>query len=624
MKANFAVFILTHGRPDNVITFKTLRKCGYTGRIILLVDNEDAKQERYHHNFSYLENTSVIVFDKKALADDVDEGNNFDERRTITHARNACFKIAKELNIRFFIQLDDDYKQFKFRFENKLGYEAVIKDLDRIFDSFVTFLETTPTKSIAFSQGGDHIGGFTVTKLKRKAMNSFFCSTDDDKAFKFVGAMNEDVNTYTTLGARGNLFFTFTSVQLDQKETQSQEGGITGMYLRYGTYCKAFTTVMMQPSSVKVSMLNTNYQRLHHQIDWPSTTPKIIDARFKKIEELEIPKESLRDEELWHPQLYPSQVETIEEEVVEPPQVVATSILPDDFAIFILTHGRPDQIFTLKALKEVNYRGKIFFIVDNEDAKLDRYKQKYGEDRVKVFDKKEMADLVDEGNNFDERRTITHARNACFNIAEELGLKYFLQLDDDYTAFRYRLLVRDEPQLEDIKNIEPIFALILDYYKRNEFKSIAIAQGGDFLGGLDNGKKVYRFSKRKCMNTFFCSTERKFQFVGAMNEDVNTYMTLGSRGELFLTIPFVSIDQKASQSQSGGITEMYLRFGTYCKAFTTLMMQPSSVRVSMMRSNNPRLHHSIAWSDAVPTIISPKFKKKRDLLPQGKQDDLKF
>ena len=65
-------------------------------------------------------------------------------------------------------------------------------------------------------------------------MNSFLCSTD--RPFKFVGAMNEDVNTYTTLGSRGNLFFTFTSLQLDQKETQSQAGGITDMYLKYGTY----------------------------------------------------------------------------------------------------------------------------------------------------------------------------------------------------------------------------------------------------------------------------------------------------------------------------------------------------------------------------------------------------
>lgn len=273
----FAVFILTHGRPDNVKTLATLKRCGYTGKIYFIVDNEDKTINKYIENFG-VEN--VKVFDKKYYTDNVDEGNNFDERRTITHARNACFDIAKELNITYFIELDDDYKQFKFRFENKLGYEAVVKNLDKIFDIFINFYKSTNIKSIAFSQGGDHIGGFSITKLKRKCMNSFFLSTE--RPFKFIGAMNEDVNTYTTLGSRGNIFFTFTSIQLDQKETQSNKSGITDMYLKYGTYCKAFTTTMMHPSGVKVAMMNSNNPRIHHTIKWINTVPCIIEEKYKK------------------------------------------------------------------------------------------------------------------------------------------------------------------------------------------------------------------------------------------------------------------------------------------------------------------------------------------------------
>lgn len=110
--------------------------------------------------------------------------------------------------------------------------------------------------------------------LKRKCMNSFFCSTE--RPFRFVGAMNEDVNTYTTLGSRGGLFFTFTSVQLDQKETQSQNGGITDMHKRFGTYCKSFTTVTMMPSAVRVGMMAARHPRLHHLIDWSRAVPCIV------------------------------------------------------------------------------------------------------------------------------------------------------------------------------------------------------------------------------------------------------------------------------------------------------------------------------------------------------------
>lgn len=273
---DFAVFILTHGRPDNVKTLNTLKKCGYTGKIYFIVDNEDKTIEQYQKNYG-IEN--VKIFDKKAMANEVDEGNNFDERRTITHARNACFKIAKEIGITYFVQLDDDYYYFGYRYDTGA---KIIKNMDRVFEIMLSFYKSVNIKSIAFGQGGDHIGGFSGIKLKRKCMNSFFCSTE--REFQFVGAMNEDVNTYTTLGSRGEVFFTFTNLQLDQKDTQSQTSGITDMYQRFGTYCKAFTTMMMQPSSVKVSMMNSNNPRIHHSIKWVNTTPMILEERFKKSE----------------------------------------------------------------------------------------------------------------------------------------------------------------------------------------------------------------------------------------------------------------------------------------------------------------------------------------------------
>lgn len=278
MENNFAVFILTHGRPNNVKTLKTLKNCGYTGKIYFIVDNEDKTIQEYENNFG---KEFVKVFHKKEIADLTDEANNFDERRTITHARNACFNIAQEIGIEYFLQLDDDYTQFKFRFENKLGFEAKILNINKVFKSFLYFYKNTNILSIAFSQGGDHIGGFSITKMKRKCMNSFFCSTK--RPFKFIGSMNEDVNTYTTLATRGGLFFTFTSVQLDQVATQSNKSGITDMYLKFGTYCKAFTTVMMSPSSVKVSMMNTSNPRIHHLIKWKNTTPMILEDKYKKL-----------------------------------------------------------------------------------------------------------------------------------------------------------------------------------------------------------------------------------------------------------------------------------------------------------------------------------------------------
>jgi len=268
------VFILSHGRPDKIKTYKLLRARGYTREVYFIVDNEDKTIDEYKRKFG---EKYVIVFDKKKYADLIDEGNNFDERRTITHARNACFDIAIELGYKYFIQLDDDYYSLGYRY---IEGERKINNLDKVFEIVLDFYKNINAKSIAFSQGGDHIGGFSGIKLKRKCMNSFICSVE--RRFKFVGAMNEDVNTYTTLGSRGDLFFTFTNINLSQGDTQSQSSGITDMYQKYGTYCKAFTSVIMNPSSTKVSMMSSKFQRIHHSIKWANTTPMIISQKFKK------------------------------------------------------------------------------------------------------------------------------------------------------------------------------------------------------------------------------------------------------------------------------------------------------------------------------------------------------
>lgn len=283
-----------------------------------------------------------------------------------------------------------------------------------------------------------------------------------------------------------------------------------------------------------------------------------------------------------------------------------------DFAVFILTHGRPDNVITIETLKKCGYTGKLFLVIDNEDKTAEQYYKNFGRDKVIMFDKKKYADECDECNNFDERRTITMARNACFDIAKQVGVTYFMELDDDYVKFDYRINAKLEYAHDNFKintTINYLFDLLIDFYKNTKSLSIALSQGGDYIGGGNSNMALNAPLKRKCMNSFICSTERTFKFVGAMNEDVNTYTTLGSRGQLFFTIPFISLTQKETQSQEGGITDMYKKYGTYCKSFTTVMNMPSSVKVAMMNSKYERLHHKINWNNTVPKIISEDLKK---------------
>jgi hypothetical protein len=284
----FAVFILTHGRADSVYTFKTLRQQGYTGKIYLLCDDEDKQITKYKNLYG---SDTVIVFNKQDAIDVTDSGDNFKKRNSVVYARNINFKIAAELGLTHFWQLDDDYTRFDYSLNEEMQYTTSnnkIGKLDDVLEAMVNFIDTTPFHSIAFAQGGDFIGGEGCTLLSRmrkdeiyrKVMNSFLFKID--RPVQFMGRINEDVNMYVEWGRRGILFMTSPQLRLQQVVTQQNSGGLTDIYLELGTYTKSFYTVMYAPSCVKISEVGTTDRRIHHQVMWKYAVPKILDESHRK------------------------------------------------------------------------------------------------------------------------------------------------------------------------------------------------------------------------------------------------------------------------------------------------------------------------------------------------------
>jgi hypothetical protein len=280
-----------------------------------------------------------------------------------------------------------------------------------------------------------------------------------------------------------------------------------------------------------------------------------------------------------------------------------------EFATFILTYGRAEKVITYETLKKYNYTGDIYFVCSDDDSQVNRYKELYGKNVI-VFSKKDYKNKFDIGDNFNDDRVVVYARNAVFDIARELGYEYFLVLDDDYTDFRY---TRDDKQryvtkLRRIQNLDKMFNHLLNYYKKTNAKTLCIAQGGDFIGG--EGSNVFKKKlTRKAMNFFICSTNRPFQFVGRINEDVNTYVRFGTTGDIFLTICDLRLQQLDTQSNTGGLTEFYLDGGTYVKSFYTVLFSPSCTAINLMGNKYKRLHHRIKWNNATPVILEEKYKK---------------
>lgn len=278
-----------------------------------------------------------------------------------------------------------------------------------------------------------------------------------------------------------------------------------------------------------------------------------------------------------------------------------------DFVAFIMTYGRADRVRTVKILEDGGYTGDWYIVIDNEDEQGEEYRRLYG-DKVIEFDKSKAAEITDIMDLDEDRQSVTFVRNYCFILAKELGYRYFLELDDDYTSILYRYADDGKLTSCNVKNLDEVFEAMIDFLDVSGALTVAFAQGGDFIGGLDSSN-YKRKLLRKAMNTLFCDVERPFKFFGRFDQDVNAYVYYGNRGELMFTVCDVQIVQKQTQSNAGGLTEAYLRRGTYCKAMYAVMANPQAVKVSEMGPKHGRIHHLVNWNNCTVMILNEKWKK---------------
>lgn len=276
-------------------------------------------------------------------------------------------------------------------------------------------------------------------------------------------------------------------------------------------------------------------------------------------------------------------------------------------AVFILTHGRAENVQTYKTLRSHGYTGKIYLIIDDEDEQDGKYREIYG-DEVIQFCKEDYLQKSMCINPDKPRKVILYARNACFDIAKRLGITHFIEMDDDYTAFQWRYDDGERLRAKECRNLDRIFSVFFDFMEQSNSLSVAFGQGGDLLGGR-NGALSKTPLKRKAMNSFFCITEKPIGFIGSINEDVNTYVTKGNRGDLFFSVLRIILVQGETQHNKGGMTETYLNSGTYVKSFPTVMLNPSCAKIAYMGQSSKRIHHQIKWRYAVPKIINERYRK---------------
>lgn len=282
-----------------------------------------------------------------------------------------------------------------------------------------------------------------------------------------------------------------------------------------------------------------------------------------------------------------------------------------NYAVFILTHGRPDNIYTYHTLKEIWYTWKIYFILDSDDTTIEKYKDNFWEENIIVFNKSDYIWKFDRMDNLDNRKTIVYARNASYDIARNLWLDYFFEYEDDYHQLQYRHRINWSYKTPSIQNINKTFELLIDTLERTWIYTIAFWQCGEYMWGASDFNHIQY--KRKAMNTFVFKVNKNpdddLKFIWSMNDDVNAYLIYWKIWKLYFQIADISLAQSETQKNNGWNTEIYKKYWTYVKSMYSLISNPSCVKIWELWVKSRRIHHKINWNLAVPKILKQYIKK---------------
>lgn len=294
---DFVVLIASYGRPEGLkkMTMTTFKEFFEKVDYRIMVSDDDKTLPKYLEMYG----DKVYVFNKDDVLKNanVDTCDALDIKSVIFFERNIEFKVARELGYRYFMHLEDDYLQMDFKLmnhESLMSCHMDIEHFDKICEMYFRVLDSSPfLSSVCMAQGGDYVGGKTSSLSKNgyrfKGMN-IYCF-DTQKEVKLPGRINEDASAYYVNGKLGKIFLTLPLIQLTQLPTQNNQGGVSDVYKKFGTYLKTIYTVIQRPDAMKISTFATSgsskthlsdTRRIHHKCSSKLCFTKIISDSYAK------------------------------------------------------------------------------------------------------------------------------------------------------------------------------------------------------------------------------------------------------------------------------------------------------------------------------------------------------
>lgn len=268
--------------------------------------------------------------------------------------------------------------------------------------------------------------------------------------------------------------------------------------------------------------------------------------------------------------------------------------------VYIISKGRP-QCHTARTLERIGYSGDWFIVCGNNDETLEQYLARWGSERVKVFDWYEQVKATDTMDAFgfeDMPSGAVPVRNATAEISRARGERRHWQLDDDYTGFQHfdgRTGKRPKCDGETLARMMERMAEFADEcgLANCGFPPSTIETDGN--GALTCGKRVFNAHNLPSGGELF------EEWRGRLNDDLINAINVWRHGKAELTFKCLAMNMPPTQSESGGLTDIYRDEGTVRKTAYAIMAAPGQVKLV---EKFGRYHHSADWRHIVPKIVA--------------------
>lgn len=272
--------------------------------------------------------------------------------------------------------------------------------------------------------------------------------------------------------------------------------------------------------------------------------------------------------------------------------------------VYIISKGRPG-CKTAETLTKLGYPGQWFIVCGTNDDALDEYRENWGE-HVLVFDWRDEITRTDTLDNFGFETMPSGAvpvRNATRAISEARGELRHWQLDDDYDSFW-----RVNAECTKNERIKDGAVLEAEMLKIAEFGYKAGLQNAGFqLSSEAYPDKAKCFGSRVFNAHNLPSTPDLFTvWRGRMNDDLINAIETYRRGGYEMSLKFLSLHPMPTQSEDGGMTDIYKAEGTVRKSAYPVLVAPSATKLVIRFG---RYHHKVNWRKLVPKVLHEKWAK---------------